>query len=206
MRMEDLAGTALPLLRGEHVATLIETPRLKLRIPQEADLDEWFALLADPQSSQFIGGPMTRHQAWGTLAVFLGHWALRGFGPFSLVLRSSGLTIGWAGPWFPDGWPGREVGCVLRKEYWGQGLATEATTAAVQWVRQVLKWHDVIHCIDPNNSSAIALASRLGSSFIRTERLRVLNQTQVRERHIYGQKLQSTTANDNPVEHLSEGA
>jgi RimJ/RimL family protein N-acetyltransferase len=46
----------------------------------------------------------------------------------------------------------------------GQGYATEAATAAIDWVVDVLGWDEFIHCIDPSNGSSIALAERIGST------------------------------------------
>lgn len=168
---------------------VIETPRLTLRIPQEADLDSWAALLAHPESGRFIGGPLTRTGSWTYLARTVGHWQLRGCGFFSVMMKSSGECVGFAGPWCPEGWPGREVGWALRREYWGQGLAVEATAGVLQWVYRDLHWTDVIHCIHPDNKSSIAVAERLGSTLLRTEKLDVNSDIAYL---IYGQDLSSS--------------
>jgi RimJ/RimL family protein N-acetyltransferase len=149
----------------------LETERLILRPPEAADLDAWAEMLADPDSARFIGGVMSRALTWRVLALMTGSWPLRGFGMFSLVEKASGRCIGRAGPWQPEGWPGQEVGWGLIKSAWGQGYATEAASACLDWVFDTLEWTDVIHCIHPDNAPSAAVARRLGSTYLRCERL-----------------------------------
>ena len=56
----------------------------------------------------------------------------------------------------PEGWPGTEVGWSFRRAAWGQGYATEAATAAIDWAFAQLGWDDVIHCIAPENVASQA--------------------------------------------------
>lgn len=81
---------------------------------------------SDPMVMQFLaidGKPLPRFGAWQSLTSIVGHWALRGFGIFALVERSTGTFVGRAGPWHPEGWPDFEIGWVLRSEYWGKGYS-----------------------------------------------------------------------------------
>ena len=141
----------------------LETERLLLRPPVEEDLDGWAELMAD-DSSRFIGGPVARPAAWRGMATMAGHWALRGFGMFSVVEKSSGRWIGRLGPWLPDDWPGTEVGWGLLRSACGKGYATEGAAAAMDWAFDELGWDEVIHCIDPENVGSIHVAQRLGST------------------------------------------
>lgn len=146
------------------LAPRLETERLILRSIEEGDLDGWATLLGDAESARYLGGPVSRPVAWRAMAGMAGSWALRGFGMFSVVEKSSGQWIGRLGPWQPEGWPGTEVGWGLIKEAWGKGYAAEGATAAIDWVFQNLGWTNVIHTIDPGNLTSIALAERLGSA------------------------------------------
>lgn len=166
---------------------VIETPRLILRVLDERDFDSWAAIMMNPQSAHFLAGPMSREQSWNSFATAIGHWQLRGFGFFSANLRTDDLRVGFVGPVFPLGWPGKEVGWQLRREYWGQGLAAEAARGVFQWVRKELRWTEVIHCIHPDNKNSIALATRLESRFLRTVKLPVGPPLESVEFHVYGQ-------------------
>ena len=48
-----------------------------------------------------------------------------------VVERASGDLIGRIGCWNPEGWPGFEVGWLLRRASWGRGFATEGARAAL---------------------------------------------------------------------------
>ena len=141
----------------------LETARLLLRPPVEADLDGFAALLADERAARFVGGVKPREAAWRSMALQAGSWRLRGYGMFSVIERSSGRWLGRVGPWQPEGWPGPEIGWGLRVEAWGQGFATEAAAAATDWAFDVLGWAEIVHVIAPDNPASAAVAVRLGS-------------------------------------------
>lgn len=148
-------------------APVIETPRLILRVPEKADFPRFAEMMADP-ATHFIGGPLTRGDAWRRFLMMPGAWLTQGFGMFSFVEKSTGLFMGQAGPWQPDGWPGTEVGYACHPEGRGQGYVTEACTAAIDWAFDVLDWQDVIHSVDPDNAASANVAKRLGSQLLRT--------------------------------------
>lgn len=145
----------------------LETARLILRPPAVEDFEVFAAMMADEETARFIGGVMARAAAWRSWASLAGHWAMRGFGMFSVFEKDSGTWIGRVGPWMPEGWPGPEVGWALLRSAWGKGYATEAAAAAIDWAFDTLGWTEVIHCIEPKNAASIAVAQRLGSSFLR---------------------------------------
>lgn len=82
---------------------------------------------------------------------------------FSVIEKKSGRWIGRLGPWFPDGWPGTEVGWGLVRDAWGKGYAFEGCVAAIDWVFANLDWTEMVHSIHPDNAASKALAQRLGS-------------------------------------------
>lgn len=152
-------------------ALRIETERLVLRPPLLDDFDGWAALAADAQNMRHLGGVQARPVAWRNFAFTVGSWHLQGFSSFSVIEKASGRWIGRVGPLQPEGWPGTEVGWTLARAYWGRGYAVEAATAAIDWVCANLRWHEIIHCIGPDNLSSIAVASKLGSAKLRTAQM-----------------------------------
>ena len=58
----------------------LTTERLTLRGWREDDLDAYAAIAADPEVMRFMGGPLDRADTWRQIAVFVGHWELRGHG------------------------------------------------------------------------------------------------------------------------------
>jgi RimJ/RimL family protein N-acetyltransferase len=143
---------------------LLETARLILRPTALEDFPRWAELMADPVATRYIGGVQAPSMAWRSLMAMAGAWTLTGVSMFSLIEKQSGRWLGRCGPWQPEGWPGTEVGWSLHPDSRGQGYATEAARAAIDYAFDVLGWSDVIHCIDPRNLTSQRVAERLGSS------------------------------------------
>ncbi|MEP7186393.1 MAG: GNAT family N-acetyltransferase [Rhodanobacter sp.] len=142
----------------------IETERLILRPPQAEDFDAYAANMADAEAARFIGGQQLRAVAWRGFLSSAGAWMIQGFSMFSVIEKASGRWVGRLGPWYPEGWPGTEVGWGLCQSAWGKGYAYEGSVAAIDWAFDHLDWNEVIHSIAPDNVASQALARRLGSS------------------------------------------
>jgi RimJ/RimL family protein N-acetyltransferase len=140
------------------------TQRLILRPPIEADFEAWAAFHADADTMRFLGGVQARSEAWRSLCGMAGAWSIRGFAMFSMIRRDTGEWIGRTGPWMPDGWPGTEVGWGVARAHAGQGYAHEAAVASIDYAFDVLRWDNVIHIINPDNTPSQKLAASLGSA------------------------------------------
>jgi RimJ/RimL family protein N-acetyltransferase len=90
----------------------LETQRLLLRSFRQADLDDYARLCADSEVMKYIGKgePLSRADAWRSMAFHLGHWQLQGFGQWAVEWKETGRMIGRIGLFYPEGWPGLEVG------------------------------------------------------------------------------------------------
>ncbi|PSL22290.1 GNAT family N-acetyltransferase [Shimia abyssi] len=142
----------------------LETDRLILRAHCEDDIateKDFFA----SDASKFVGGPLPPHRAWRSIAMVIGHWALRGFGFWALEEKATGTYMGRVGLWFPDGWFEREIGWTLMPHATGKGYATEAGFAARAHAYETLGWDTAVSQIDPMNDASKAVARRLGAIF-----------------------------------------
>lgn len=146
---------------------VLETDRLVLRGFRETDVDALEAMAADPIIAPFVGypGAELREACWRSIALWIGHWALRGFGMWAVEERASGAFIGRIGLWQPEGWPGTEVGWLLGPSWWGQGYATEAARASVDWGFAHLEVSELISLIQPENRGSQAVATRIGETY-----------------------------------------
>jgi len=144
----------------------LETARLTLRPFREADATPLFELSQDPEVMRYVGDRRvpTLQESWRAIAGWLGHWALRGYGQWAIEERASGLLVGRAGIINPAEWPGPEVGYLLGRSWWGQGYATEAARAAMEWGFREVGFDELISLIDPDNTASIAVATRLGET------------------------------------------
>lgn len=147
--------------------TTLITPRLILRPFQADDLDAFASICSDPEVMQyasFSGQPLTRSQAWNWLCAMEGHRKLRGYGMWAAVEKASGRLIGRIGLQYPLDYPGVEAAWMLSRDHWGQGLATEGGSAALDFGFRKLALKSIISLIFPENHRSIRLAERLGET------------------------------------------
>jgi RimJ/RimL family protein N-acetyltransferase len=138
----------------------LTTDRLVLRGWRDEDLAAYAEMTADPEVMRFMGGVVDRAGTWREIALFVGHWELRGHGLWAV--ERDGVLIGRVGLWRPEGWPGLEVGWLLGRDAWGRGYATEAARASVEFAWNELGAAQLISLIAPENVASQRVAERLG--------------------------------------------
>lgn len=143
----------------------LETDRLILRpIDIEADFDAYCETFSDAETMRFLGGKTkSRAETWRFLSMVIGHHHIRGFSFLSVIEKESGAWVGEVGPWFPEGWPEREVGWTIHPAHRRKGIAHEAGPACIDYVRDDLGWSSVIHVIEEGNIGSERVAESLGS-------------------------------------------
>src|SRR5262245_32536576 len=146
----------------------LETARLILRMLRDSDLDAYAEMCADAAVMRYIGDgqPLARPMAWRNLAMMVGHWSLRGYGLWAAEERSSGVLVGRIGFWNPEGWPGFELGWMLRRSFWGRGYATEGARVALRFAFTQLQQPQIISLIHPHSAASIRVAQRLGERLV----------------------------------------
>jgi RimJ/RimL family protein N-acetyltransferase len=149
-------------------APVIETARLRLRPLGLQDVDQSFAMWAEPKVYQFIRGkPKLRAEIWNGIMRHAGQWQLLGFGYWAITNRHTGEFIGEAG--FLDiqrdlqvQMPEPEMGWALCTRFHGQGLALEAMQAIASWGDTNLAHSRTACIIDVDNFASRKLAQKLG--------------------------------------------
>ncbi len=141
---------------------VFETDRLILRAFTQADFEPMAAFFADPVSATY-GGPCDREDAWRKFAVYSGHWALRGYGPWALEEKASGQFVGISGLWYPEGWIEPEITWALMPGQHGKGFATEAAARALQAAYTHFGWSTAASVVSVTNTASQAVAMRLGA-------------------------------------------
>ena len=146
----------------------IETPRMHLRMFQQEDWRDLHRYYSDAECTKYtIQSVLSEADSWRMMAGMLGHWYLRGYGPYALEEKSSGQVVGIAGMWYPQDWPEPEIKWGLSRAYWGQGLASEAARAVKQMVEKTLPGMSLISLIYAANERSKNVALALGAKFER---------------------------------------
>ena len=143
----------------------LTTPRLLMRSFRDSDIDAYAEMMSDELVARYIGdgNTLTRPDAWRQMALFAGHWVLRGYGIWAVEERETGTFLGRIGFWEPHGWPGFELAYTLARPFWGRGFAREAGAAALAYGRETLSKTDIISLIRPANTPSIRVAESLGA-------------------------------------------
>ena len=141
----------------------LETERLRLRFWRESDVDPLLAFYRDPQSAAVYGEDVKRSDVWRRMALAIGHWQLRGFGPWVLEDKATNKHAGLGGLWFPDGWGDIEVGYGITPEFRGQGYAVEAARCVRDYGYREKGLKRLVSYIDPENKASLRVAEKLGA-------------------------------------------
>jgi RimJ/RimL family protein N-acetyltransferase len=161
---------------------IIETSRLRLRPPQASDVQTMMEIHQDPDVIRYLGlgVPGGLSVAWRNVALMIGHWHMRGYGPWIITSRDGGEILGRAGLWNAEGGPGVELGWMLRRSAWGRGIASEAARAALDWAWRHVADDHIVSVIHATNTPSIRIAEKLGE---RLESIEVVGGAEV---HTYG--------------------
>jgi RimJ/RimL family protein N-acetyltransferase len=150
----------------------IETPRLLLRLPVASDAQPLLDIHEHPDVIKYVlsgASPGGITGAWRSIATMLGHWQLRGYGQWTVLEKCSGDIVGRVGLWNPEGWPGIELGWITRRERWGEGIASEAARASLEWAWSNIDEDHIISIIQHDNVASIRVAEKIGETLEHTD-------------------------------------
>lgn len=148
--------------------TEIHTPRLVLRRWHEDDLVPMGEINADPEVMRWIddGSVLTPDQTAEAIERWDEDWDEEGFGLFAVELLASGELAGFAGlsvpEYLPEVLPAVEIGWRLGQPFWGQGYASEAAHAALEFALQDRGIERVISISRPGNEASENVMRKLG--------------------------------------------
>ena len=149
----------------------LKTERLILRPWKETDLNDFYEYASVDDVGQMAG--WVPHKSIEESKVILSHFIS---GKHVFALEYNGKVIGSLGVEnyneqnYPelDHLQGREIGYVLSKDYWGQGLMPEAVKAVIAWLFETVGL-DFIVCghFDWNNQSR-RVVEKCGFQYVKT--------------------------------------
>jgi len=150
-------------------APRIETERLVLRQWRKEDFRPYHAILSHPEVHKHFGPtPFSAEDCWRRVLAAVGNWMLNGFGTWAVERKSDGKLVGNVGlftAWRdlePEFGEQPEMGWMFAAETHGQGMAREASVAALEWAEANLDPTPIWAIIAPANEPSIKLADKLG--------------------------------------------
>ena len=142
----------------------LESERLYLRQFEEADWRDLHLYYSDEEAVTFTQGrALSEGETWRVMCSMIGHWQIRGYGPYALEEKGSSRVLGTVGLWYPNDWPEPEIKWGLARDCWGRGFASEAARQVLTSVAAHLPDFRPISMIHDDNSTSIALALALGA-------------------------------------------
>lgn len=137
----------------------IETDRLILRKFQESDLQALYLLLSDSEVNTFLPWFAVKSIP-ETKEFYQQHFAAEPY-CFAVCLKEDNLPIGYVQMSLDDS---HDFGYALRKEYWHNGLATEACKAFIAQLKQDgISFVTATH--DKNNPRSGGVMRQLGMKY-----------------------------------------
>ena len=131
---------------------MLTTDRLLIRPARIEDAEALFEVYGDPETMLYWDSlpDETRAQTQKRVRRFVGAQTY-------FVLEHQGRAIGTAGV-HRDA----EIGYILNRAHWRQGLMREALLALIPWLFDRLRVDELTTDVDPHNTASIALLHSLG--------------------------------------------
>lgn len=142
------------------------TARLRLRPWRDSDLEPFAAMNADPLVMEHFPSIPTREESDAMAARIMARITEQGWGLWALEVIGGEPFIGFTGlavPTFEAHFtPCTEVGWRLARHAWGQGYATEAARAALEFGFGELGLEEIVSFTATTNRRSVAVMERLG--------------------------------------------
>jgi len=148
---------------------ILETERLRLRAMDMNDVENLQRIFSDPEAMRYYPKTKTVEETEGWIRWNMLSYRVYGFGLWIAVFKETGAFAGQCGLVMQrvDDEPEIEIGYLFLRQYWGQGLATEAARACRDYgVNRVrhnrLGYTRLISLIDPHNLASKRVAEKIG--------------------------------------------
>jgi RimJ/RimL family protein N-acetyltransferase len=142
----------------------LETERLELRPLTLRDLDDMTSMLGDAEALRFWGEPLDREGARHWIERNLARYEVDRFGRCAVILRATGELVGDCGliTTMVEGQSEVELGWIVRREHWGNGIATEAAARWRDFAFDTLRLERIVSMIGAENVASRRVAEKLG--------------------------------------------
>jgi RimJ/RimL family protein N-acetyltransferase len=146
----------------------LTTENLRLRPFTPADATPMHHILNGKDVLKYFPGPqsLTAEQVQRSISQLLTHWQENGYGLWAVEPRATGNLLGRCGLQYLPETDEVEIDFILDREYWGQGFATEAGQASLQYGFDKLGLSTIVGIVHPENVSSQRVLQKLGMQFV----------------------------------------
>ena len=151
----------------------IRTGRLLLRRWRDDDVEPFAAMCRDPEVMRHIGSgaTRTRAQARASILAYEREWDAKGYGLFAVERLEDGRFLGYTGlaepAFLPEIMPAVEIGWRFARQTWGNGYASEAAQAALDFGFQKPGLSEIVSVYQAENHASGRIVQKLGMRFDR---------------------------------------
>lgn len=142
------------------------TTRLVLRKMHPDDAQDAFDLNSDPDVVRYTGdGSFASVEEARTFLTNYDAYEKWGYGRLNCYLKENGEYIGWCGLKYHPAEDETDLGYRLKKKFWNQGYATEASLVCLQYGFEKLNLPFIVGRVMKENLASIKVLEKLGMSF-----------------------------------------
>lgn len=147
--------------------SLIRTNRLILREIGLQDAEDMLRLHSLPEVQQYTGEDLiaSLDEMKQVIETRVKDYNKYGYGRWATFLKEGMHFIGWAGLAYLPEFDEIDLGYRFLPEYWGKGLATEASQAILRYGFDVLKLERIIAIAMKGNKASIRVMEKVGMDF-----------------------------------------
>jgi RimJ/RimL family protein N-acetyltransferase len=130
------------------------------------DLAVWHAISRDAEEAWWGAASSTTDDARANLEKHMAHHASHGFGLWPVELRATHEVIGATGLNHLGDGPEIEVGYRFLRKHWGNGYATEAARASIEFGLEELGLEQIAAVTLPTNIASRHVMEKCGMVFV----------------------------------------
>lgn len=144
---------------------ITETKRLIIRELERENFQQLAPILAHPKAMKFSPtGVLYISETQAKIQGFIDSYKIYCFGKWAVILKDNNQLIGYCGIAIEkiDNQDEPEIGYRLSPQFWGQGLANEAASAAINYVFEQDSLPDILGIVERENKASVRVLEKLG--------------------------------------------
>ncbi|MEW6130118.1 MAG: GNAT family N-acetyltransferase [Acidobacteriota bacterium] len=160
-----------PSINSMHMSRIIETHRLNLRPLSPDDVEAFYQLCIEAGVRRYLFDDeiLPREQIESFLQTSTELFAAQNFGLWGVRLGDTGSLIGFCGYWFFHEPPECELLYAISARHWGNGYASEAAQAVIQYGFERLNFERIQASADAPNTASVRVMQKLGMTFLKRQ-------------------------------------